>query len=164
MAIFDKTQVKPLRYIILQSLLAVFFLTLILSLVEVITYTAIVVSLGASTLLVFAMPNFKVSQSRRLIGGHLSGLVVGIICYYLLTWTNGGRAPEYILWFFSALAVGLSMFLMAVTRTGHPPAASTALGLVIQPWSYHTVLFVILVAVCLAITVRLFKERLIDLF
>lgn len=66
--------------------------------------------------------------------------------------------------FVYALAVGLSIFLMAITNTEHPPAAGTALGVVAHAWSYQIVVFILLCAVSLAIVRRLFSSHLRDLF
>ena len=49
------------------------------------------------------------------------------------------------------LSVGLSMLFMAVTNTEHPPAAGTALGLVIIGWTPSAVPFVVLGSVTLPI-------------
>ena len=70
---------------------------------------------------------------------------------------------EFTLWCVSALAVGLSIFLMAITNTEHPPAASTTLGVVAHAWSYQIVIFVLLCAICLAVARRLLRRYLKDL-
>jgi membrane protein implicated in regulation of membrane protease activity len=62
-----------------------------------------------------------------------------------------------------ALAVGLSLFLMSLTNTEHPPAAGTALGIVVQPWSYQIVIFVLVSVISLAIIRRLLSRYLRDL-
>ena len=36
---------------------------------------------------------------------------------------------------FGGLAVGVSIFVMVITDTEHPPAAAVALGFVISPWA-----------------------------
>lgn len=154
-------------HIVVQSLLAIIAITVILFFVESLMHTAIVIALGASAFIVFAMPRSVIAQPRRLIGGHVIGLTSGLLCYYLFFVSPFGRLGqnrEEIFWFASALAVGLSIFLMAVTGTGHPPAASTALAFVVQQWSYQTVAFVLLCAGGLAIAGRLLKGRLTDLF
>ena len=52
---------------------------------------------------------------------------------------------------------------MVLTRTEHPPAAGTALGLVIGDWTLSTVLFVLLGAVILSIVHRFTHRRLTNL-
>ena len=64
---------------------------------------------------------------------------------------------------FAALATGLAMFLMVVTRTEHPPAAALALGLVLNEWDPLTLLVVISGVVGLSICKRLVLPILMDL-
>ena len=71
---------------------------------------------------------------------------------------------EFVTWGVYALSVGLSIFLMTVTNTEHPPAAGTALGIVAHGWSYQVVIFVMASAVSLAIIRRLLRRYLRDLF
>ena len=166
MEIIDKSFKRAPKGYIIQSLLAVVTVALILYFVEVLTHAAIVAALGASAFIVFAMPHSNTAQTRRLIGGHIVGLLSGTFCYYafltgpLGKLINGG---EFIPLFIYALAVGLSIFLMVVTNTEHPPAAGTALGIVAHTWSYQVVIFVLLCAVGLAIIRGLLRSRLKDL-
>jgi len=167
MQLLDKrfTQ-KPKSYII-QSLLAVVTLAVILYFVEVLTHAAIVGALGASTFIVFAMPHSITAQPRRLIGGHLVGLVCGSLCHYLFLSGPIGRLCTgwvFAIYFISALSVGLAIFLMTITNTEHPPAAGTALGIVAHEWSNQVIILVLLCAVCLALVRRLLRGRLRDLF
>ena len=166
MEIIDKAFTKAPRSYIIQSLLAVVALAVILYFVEVLTHAAIVAALGASTFIVFAMPHSITARPRRLIGGHIMGLLCGTFCHYVFLAGPLGKLSadwEFMLWFISALSVGLSIFLMTITNTEHPPAASTALGIVAHEWSYQVVIFVLLCAICLAIIGRLLKRRLKDL-
>ncbi len=69
MEIFDKSFVRKPRNYIIQSLLALIAVGIILYFVEILTHAAIIAALGASTFIVFAMPNSVTAQPRRLIGG-----------------------------------------------------------------------------------------------
>jgi CBS-domain-containing membrane protein len=146
--------------------LALAAMLIILCFVEILTQTAIVAALGASTFIVFAMPSSKTAGPRRLIGGHVAGIICGLACYYLF---NGGLlndlAARYdiVIWFSYALSVVLSLFVMTATNTEHPPAASTALGIATYGFSWETVVFVIFFAVFLSLTRRLLKPWLKDL-
>jgi CBS-domain-containing membrane protein len=167
MRIFDENFKKNPKNYILQSLLALAAMLVILSFVEILTRTAIVAALGASTFIVFAMPNSRTASPRRLIGGHIVGIICGLACYYLF---NGGLllndlADDYdiITWFSYALSVVLSLFVMTVTDTEHPPAASTALGIAAFGVSWQIVVFVISFAVFLSLARRLLKPWLKDL-
>ncbi len=156
---------NPKAYFI-QSLMAVVVVTILLFFVSSITQAAIVAALGASTFIVFAMPKSVPAQPRRLIGGHISGLISGIVCYYLL---QTGPAGEYfenidiIHWFPAAMAVGLSIFLMTVLNFEHPPAAGTALGIVTQEWTPGTIVLVISFVTGLAIIGFLLRKYLKNL-
>ena len=167
MEIIDKAFTRAPRRYIVQSLLATVTLAIILYFVEVLTHAAIVAALGASTFIVFAMPNTISAQPRRLIGGHIIGLLSGILCYFgLLTGPLGelSKNSEVILWVAAATAVGLSIFLMTITNTEHPPASGTALVIVVHAWSYPVVVFIVLAAIALAIVRRLLRGYLRNLF
>jgi CBS-domain-containing membrane protein len=150
----------------LQSLLALVAMLIILCFVEILTQTAIVAALGASTFIVFAMPSSKTAGPRRLIGGHVVGIICGLACYYLF---NGGLlndlAARYdiVIWFSYALSVVLSMFVMTVTNTEHPPAASTALGIAAFGVSWQIVVFIVSFAVFLSLARWLLRRWLIYL-
>ena len=166
MEIIDKSFVeKPKRYII-QGLMATLVTAIILYFVEVLTHAVIVAALGASTFIVFAMPHSITARPRRLIGGHIVGLICGSLCYYVFHAGPLGELAanwEFIYYVSCALAVGLSIFLMTITNTEHPPAAATAVSMVVYGWSYQIVLFVLLSAIGLAVARRLLMPRLVDL-
>jgi CBS-domain-containing membrane protein len=164
--IIDESFTKAPKTYIIQSLLAAVAVAIILYFLEVLTHAAIVAALGASTFFVFAMPNATAAQPRRLVGGHVVGLLCGILCYYaFLTGPLGELSgdAEFITWFAYALSVGLSIFLMTITNTEHPPASGTALGIIAHGWSYEVVVFVLVYAVSLAIARRLLRGYLRDL-
>ncbi|MFC1847199.1 HPP family protein [Chloroflexota bacterium] len=165
-SIVDKSFHKVPKHYILQSLMATVTIAIILHFVGFLTRGAIVAALGASTFIVFAMPKAITAQPRRIIGGHVVGLLCGFICYYaFLTGPIGEITKdwEFVLWSAGAVAVGLSIFLMTLTNTEHPPAAGTALGIVAHEWTYETVIFVLVCAVILAVIGRLLKGYLRDL-
>ncbi len=167
MEIIDSSFKKDPKSYIVQSLLAIVAITVILAVVEVLTHAAIVAALGASTFIVFAMPHSITARSRRLVGGHVVGLAVGAACYFTFLSGSLGRLVTgwpFLTWLVYALTLGLAIFLMTVTNTEHPPAASTALGIVAHEFSYQVILFVLICAVCLAIVRRLLRKHLKDLF
>lgn len=75
-------------------------------------------SFGASSVLIYGAINSPLAQPRNLIGGHLVCAVVGVTIHKLI--------PNE-LWLSSALSVSLSIVLMQVTKTLHPPGGATAL-------------------------------------
>lgn len=166
MHIIDKSFTRAPKSYILQSLLATVAIAIILYFVEVLTHAFIIAALGASTFIVFAMPHSITAQPRRLIGGHTIGLITGSVCYFAFIVGPVGELTvnwEFITWVVCALSVGLSIFLMTITDTEHPPASATALGIVAHGWSYQVVIFVLLSAISLAIIRRLLRGRLRDL-
>lgn len=87
----------------------------------------IVPSMGASAVLVFAVPHGRLSRPWALFGGQLSSAVVGVTCYYLV--------PDIFL--ASGLAVGLAIGTMHVLDCIHPPGGATALAAVIGSAQIH---------------------------
>ena len=135
-----KNKFKKLwKYYILQSLLAtivLFVLVLILG-----RYKLVVISaMGATTFIVFAMPKAVSAQTRNVIGGHLVGLASGTI-FYLTT------LPFFVEY---PLAVGLAFLLMVALDVEHPPAAGTALAVVINEVSLDVFVTIMLSAVILS--------------
>lgn len=79
-------------------------------------------SFGASSVLVFGSIQSPLAQPRNLIGGHLVSALIGVTVYQLI--------PD-VTWLTASLAVALSIVLMQVTKTLHPPGGATALIAVI---------------------------------
>ena len=77
-------------------------------------------SLGASSIILFGVTRSPAAQPRALIGGHLGGAVIGVLCYRAF-----GDAP-----WVSILAVALTLVFMLVTKTVHPPAGANPLIMV----------------------------------
>ena len=75
-------------------------------------------SFGASSVLIYGIINSPLAQPRNLIGGHLICALVGVTISKLL--------PNEV-WLSSALSVSVSIVLMQITKTLHPPGGATAL-------------------------------------
>ena len=167
MQIFDRKLKKYFPNYILQSLLATIALTIILYFINIFTNTAIVASLGATTFIIFAMPKYETAQPRRVIGGHIFGIIVGILCFYLYSHiqneNNFFLSYEMFKILIPAISVGLAIFTMVITNTEHPPAAGTALGITIQGCSYSTILVIISTILLLSLFKYLLKTWLKDL-
>ena len=164
--LIDNSFLRSPKSFIIQSLLAVLILAVILYFVETLTHAAIVAALGSSAFVVFAMPQSVAAQPRRLIGGHIVGILSGTLCYFVFLVGPLGEIItgwEFTTLFIYALAVGFSIFLMAITNTEHPPAAGTALGIAAHTWSYQVVLFILLSVIILALIRAIMKSRLKDL-
>ncbi|MEA1939764.1 MAG: HPP family protein [Candidatus Caldatribacteriota bacterium] len=167
MQIFDRKLKKYFPNYILQSLLATVTLTIILYFENIFTNTAVVASLGATTFIIFAMPKYTTAQPRRVIGGHIIGIVSGILCFYIASLTQNKEnfflSHEMLKILIPSLSVGLSIFFMVITNTEHPPAAGTALGITIQGWSFSTIIVVLTTVIILSFFKYLLKTWLKDL-
>jgi len=75
-------------------------------------------SFGASSVLIYGIINSPLAQPRNLIGGHVVCAIVGVTVHKLI--------PNEA-WLASALAVSLSIVMMQITKTLHPPGGATAL-------------------------------------
>ena len=78
-------------------------------------------AMGASAVLLFAVPHSPLAQPWAFIGGHLVSSVVAITVY------------DYVpnLYAAAGLAVGGSILIMAYLRCLHPPGGGTALAIII---------------------------------
>ena len=91
----------------------------------------IVPSMGASAVLLFAVPHGRLSQPWALIMGHVGSAFVGVVCYLLI--------PN--LFIAAGLAVGLAIGVMHVLRCLHPPGGATALVAVVGGSQIHALGF-----------------------
>ncbi|MGN6645117.1 MAG: HPP family protein [Cytophaga sp.] len=79
-------------------------------------------SFGASSVLVYGSIQSPLAQPRNLIGGHVLSALIGVTAYKLF--------PD-MLWLSAPFAVAMSIVLMQITKTLHPPGGATALIAVI---------------------------------
>lgn len=75
-------------------------------------------SLGASSVLVYGAIQSPLAQPRNLIGGHFISALIGVTIFKIF--------PD-IIWINAPLAVSLSIVIMQITKTLHPPGGATAL-------------------------------------
>jgi len=81
----------------------------------------VVASMGASAVLLFAVPHGPLSQPWALLGGHTISAIIGVGCVLLV--------PSQLL--AAAVAVALAIAVMHYLRCIHPPGGATALTAVI---------------------------------
>jgi len=86
---------------------------------------------GASCVLVFSLPNSPLSQPVNVIGGHLISTLIGILLFQLLPFE----------WWTPAIAVGLSISLMAILRLTHPPAGADPLVVFMGGYGWEYLVF-----------------------
>jgi CBS domain-containing membrane protein len=113
-------------------------------------------SFGASSVLIYGIINSPFSQPRNLIGGHLISALIGVTIHKLIP----GE-----LWLSCAASVSLSIVLMQVTKTLHPPGGATALianlgSEKIQSLGYVYVLSPVLTGVAILLLVALIFNNL----
>ena len=137
-----------------QCALAALGIFIILLVFNAFSNAAIIAALGASSFIAFAMPHRRASKPRFLIGGYIVGIASGIICNLALSIPGLDAVPvinscTYAV--FGALAVGLSMFVMSVSDTEHPPAAGIALGLVLSDLNLRIVILILVGIVLLSL-------------
>jgi CBS-domain-containing membrane protein len=78
----------------------------------------LIASMGASAVLLFALPHSPLSQPWPVLGGHLIAALIGITCYQ--------QIPQAIL--AGAVAVAGAIVVMYYLRCLHPPGGATALA------------------------------------
>ncbi len=100
-----------------------------------------------------------------MLGGYIVGMFAGALMWSVsIAWQFTDPVLEHtVTILFGALATGLAMFLMVITKTEHPPAAAIALGLVLNEWDVLTLVVVISGVVGLSILKRLVLPVLMDL-
>jgi CBS domain-containing membrane protein len=79
-------------------------------------------SFGASSVLIYGVIQSPMAQPRNLLGGHVISSFIGVTIVKVF--------PD-IIWFTAPLAVSLSIVIMQITKTLHPPGGATALIAVI---------------------------------
>ena len=108
----------------------------------------IVPSMGASAVLLFAVPHGALSQPWNVFGGHVISALVGVSCALAI--------PNEII--AASLAVGLAIGAMHYLRCIHPPGGATALAGVIggdltHALGYQFVITPVLINVLIMLTV-----------
>ena len=139
-----------------QGLMAFFtmFITLFLTTLE---HAVVMVSMGATAFIIFAMPNSPAARPKNILGGHMIGFLSGAL-FSLVP-----HSQTYLLVLACSLAVGLSMICMALTKTHHPPASGTALAVALTGFSIRALLGVVLGSTVLSLAHQALRRHLKDL-
>jgi CBS domain-containing membrane protein len=87
----------------------------------------IVASMGASAVLLFAVPHGTLAQPWPVFGGHVVSACIGVTC-------AGVISQPFLA---ASLAVGLAIGVMYYLRCIHPPGGATALSAVVGGESVH---------------------------
>lgn len=89
--------------------------------------TVMVASMGASAVLLFAVPHSALAQPWNVVGGHLLSAIIGVSCAHFIS--------DILI--AAALSVGIAIAAMHYLRCIHPPGGATALSAVIGGHSVH---------------------------
>jgi len=130
---------KLWKYYLFQSLLATVALFIIIIILGK-DKMVVISSMGATAFIAFAMPTAASAKTKNIIGGHLVGLAVGTIFYL--------TAMPYFIEY--PLAVGVAIFIMVAMDVEHPPAAGTALAVVINEVSREAFIVIMVSAVLIS--------------
>ncbi|MBN2017565.1 MAG: HPP family protein [Candidatus Cloacimonetes bacterium] len=139
-----------------QSLFATVSVFLILIILKF-SNAIVIASIGATVFIVFAMPNSVSARPRSIIGGHLTGLLVGSLISLI------PFSSFYIEILILAASVGISMFIMVMIDCEHPPACGTALGIALIGFSWEIAFAVVIFSILLAAIHDIFKNVIRDL-
>ncbi|MBM7566633.1 CBS-domain-containing membrane protein [Paenibacillus sacheonensis] len=105
---------------------------------------------GATSVLAFGLWDAPLSQPRHIIGGHFISTLVGLVCLHLF-----GSSNEVL-----AAAVGLSIALMMLTRTTHPPAGADPLVVILSGSGWSFLIAPVLIGSVLIVIVALIMNNL----
>ena len=91
----------------------------------------IIPSMGASAVLLFAVPHSPLAQPWNVFGGHIISAAVGVLCVQFIPMLSVAAAAS----------VGLAIAAMYYARCIHPPGGATALAAVIGGAQIHALGF-----------------------
>ena len=155
----------PLRFAF-QAVMATLVMLAILTFVDSLSTAAIAAGLASSVVGIFIAPSNPTARIRSVVGGHGVALILGALFSVLLFFGPVEEIlsqRELLLHLSLAVAVGLSMLLMAITNTEHPPAAGTALGMASREFDLLIFFSIIGAVVLLAVMKLALRPQLQDL-
>ncbi|MFX3634940.1 MAG: HPP family protein [Candidatus Pristimantibacillus sp.] len=124
-------------------------IALLLLIGDTLSMTMLMPSFGASCMIAFTMPNGPFSKSRSIIGGHVISTTIGLIIHSTL-----GSSIWAI-----ALSIGLSIIIMQLTHTTHPPACGDPLVVALSNVSWSFLLSPVLAGAVLIAIFSYFYRR-----
>lgn len=105
----------------------------------------IIPSMGASAVLLFAVPHSPLAQPWNVLGGHLISAAVGVMCAQFIPTVSIAAAAS----------VGLAIAAMYYARCVHPPGGATALAAVIGGVHIHDLGFAYIITPVLVNTLTI---------
>jgi CBS-domain-containing membrane protein len=112
----------------------------------------LVAPFGASSVLVFALPQSPLAQPTNVIGGHLISTLIGILFFAIM-----GAQPVSF-----ALAVGLAIAAMQATDTLHPPAGADPIVVLAAGASWQFLLTPILAGTIVIVATAICYHRFVS--
>jgi len=140
------------KHYLLQSLLAAATLSIIVLILGK-DKVVVISAMGATSFILFAMPKSISAQTKNVVGGHLVGLLCGTVFYFT-------SLPYFIEY---PCAVGIAICLMVALGFEHPPAAGTALAVVINEVSSDVFITIMASALVLSQCKYFLRNHLKDL-
>lgn len=158
----------PIHYCLQCILIIIFMLFVLFPLgsVEDNVFTAIGAStLASSILTMFAIPNAPMAAIHRVIGGYVIGILIGLLFHLILITLEKHLITHHIITMdiCGALAVGITMLIMAILNLIHPPPAGFSLAIVIGPWNRWTICVVIIAVPILCLVKYILRNWFIKL-
>ena len=102
----------------LAAFIALFIVTYTsMQLADMASTAVLLASMGASSVLLFGLPNSPLAKPWSFVGGHLISGTVGLLCSHLFT----------DLALMAAVTIGCVLFVMYLFECMHPPGGATAL-------------------------------------
>lgn len=98
---------------------------------------------GASTVLLFGLPESPLARAKNVIFGHAITATIGLLFLHLITVTGVTMS----------IATGLAVMLMMLTKTTHPPAGANPLLIMLTGQSWWFLLDPVLLGSILLVSV-----------
>ena len=114
------------------------------------TSPLLLASLGGTTLFLFGLTTTPAAQPRAVFGGHLLSSLIGIVCVQFFgdaTWV-------------SVIAVVMTICVLLITRTVHPPAGANPLIMIQAHANFSHIGLTVLVGISIITTVAWIWSRL----
>ncbi len=126
-------------------------------------------AMSSTAYIVFGSPSKKSAQMKSVLGGYLlamfCGFFIQLILQFFIHYTSFASKDVCLACFswFSALVVGLTLFVMALFDCEHPPAAGLAMMLVIDLRGDKLLLIILLSVLVISMIRVILRQRLKDL-
>jgi CBS-domain-containing membrane protein len=109
---------------------------------------------GATTVLVFGVPSSPLAQPKNVIFGHLLTAVIGLIMLKYV-----GVNPMTM-----AVATGIAVTAMLLTKTTHPPAGANPLLVMLTGQDWQFLITPVLIGACMIVGVGFLVNRMRERF